>query len=270
MSPSRHRSFCFTLNNYDHADDFGARLIARTAKYAIIGKEIGESGTPHLQGYVSLPNPVSFDKIKKSIPRAHIEVAKGSDTDNQIYCKKSGDYQEWGTPSIGQGNRSDIKNLAQQIRNHELTLEDIMFDYPELYFKYSRAIERMIVAAYPHRTTPPHVEWIWGDAGVGKTRYCVEKHPDSWYPKDNTPWWDNYEQQEAIIIDDYDSKDSIPYRTFLRILDRYSYQGQVKGGYVKINSPFIYITSEFPPDHFWEGNTLAQVLRRLASVRHIK
>jgi len=268
MAPSRHRSFCFTINNPDHSDLFGARLLARAAKYAIIGKETGANGTPHLQGYISLNHPCSFERMKKALPRAHIETSSGSDLQNQKYCSKEGDFEEWGEPSEGQGSRVDLHEIAGLIRAKLVTLEGIMFDYPEIYFRYSTAIGRMMAAAMPPRETAPTVSWIWGKAGVGKTRYCVEKHPTH-YIKDNTMWWDNYTQQDAIIIDDYDT-DSIPYRTFLRILDRYKYQGQVKGGYVNVNSPFIYITSEFPPDYFWEGNALAQVLRRIAIVQELK
>lgn len=80
-------------------------------------------------------------------------------------------------------------------------------------------------------------------------------------------WWDGYEQQEAIIIDDFDGK--WPYRDLLRLLDRYPYQGQYKGGYVKINSPYIYITCEYSPSFFWRGNEFAQIHRRLSEIKHL-
>lgn len=172
-----------------------------------------------------------------------------------------------GTPADGQGCRNDLKTIAQKIKNQEITLDDLMFEYPLEYVKYSRSFEKMFNAIQKPRDTPPQVHWRWGSAGTGKTRYAVENH-SSHYIKDNTPWWDGYKQQEAIIIDDFGN--DIPYRTLLRILDRYVYQGQVKGGYVQVNSPYIYITCEYPPDFFWDGNELAQVARRLTSVQEIK
>lgn len=110
-------------------------------------------------------------------------------------------------------------------------------------------------------------------------RQPVEKHK-TYYIKDGTQWWDEYEQQEAIIIDDFDGK--WPFRDLLRLLDRYPYQGQFKGGYVPINSPFIYITCEHPPDWFWgpmakapltgdrSANELAQMLRRIDEIVHVE
>jgi len=264
---SRHRSWCITLNNFTSSDKFSMDMLFKRCKFGVVADEVGENGTPHLQGYVSLNSPLSLIAIKKYLPRAHFIVANGSDEENLIYCTKDGkNIKQVGVPSVGQGSRTDIKELAQKIKDGEITLEECMFEYPELYVRYSRSLEKMFNAVMLPRDTPPEVYWRYGLAGTGKTRYCIEKHP-SHYVKDGTPWWDNYNQQDAIIIDDFDN--SIPYRTLLRILDRYVYQGQVKGSYVQINSPFIYITCEHPPQHYWQGNELEQVLRRLTSVQEI-
>ena len=49
-----------------------------------------------------------------------------------------------GEPSVGQGSRTDIKELTQKIRDGEITMEDCMFDYPELYVRYSRSFEKCL------------------------------------------------------------------------------------------------------------------------------
>ena len=264
---SRHRSWCFTINNFTAADWFSVKYLFKGAKFAICGEEVGDKGTPHLQGYVNLSTALSMSVLKKTLPRAHLQVAMGNDKQNLEYCSKQGvNLFQIGEPSVGQGARTDITELSKKIRDGEITLEECMFDYPELYVKYSRSLEKMFNAVMKPRDKLPEVFWRYGLAGTGKTRYCIEKHP-SHYVKDGTPWWDNYTQQEAIIIDDFDN--SIPYRTLLRILDRYVYQGQVKGSYVQINSPFIYITCEHPPEYYWQGNELQQVMRRITSVQEI-
>lgn len=233
----------------------------------IVGKEIAPTTkTPHYQGYVRLKNAMTFHTLQKFLTRARICVAGGNDFQNQKYCSEDGNLLfEYGEPTE-QGKRNDIRDLAQLIKSNQVSQVDVMFDYPELYMKYSRSIEKMFNAMLKPRDTVPQVHWRWGLAGTGKTRYCIETHP-SHYVKDGTMWWDGYQQQEAIIIDDFDN--AIPYRTLLRMLDRYVYQGQVKGGYVQINSPYIYITCEHPPRYYWSGNELAQVMRRLTSVEEI-
>jgi predicted nucleic acid-binding Zn ribbon protein len=261
---TKHRSYVFTINNFTNTDWFGVKQLVPKSHYLVCGEEIAPTtGTPHLQGYVRLVDAISFSKMATLLPRASIQVAKGTDFQNQEYCSKEcTNVLESGTPSQ-QGERNDIKNLAKAIKAEKLTIDEVMFDYADLYIKYSRSLEKMCAAVAEPRTDKPTVVWIWGLAGTGKTRYVNKKHKDL-YGKDNTMWWDGYKQQEAIIIDDFDN--TIPYRTLLRILDRYTYQGQIKGGYTQINSPFIYITCEFPPEHYWSENELKQVTRRLTSV----
>lgn len=264
----RNRNWTITINNYTQSDIFAIKQLFKLGAYAICGKEIGESGTPHLQAYIRLNEALELKTMKKHLPKAHLEVANGNDHHNQTYCSKDGDFFEVGTPSE-QGKRNDITELAQKIKNNEITLEEIMFDYPILYMKYSRSIEKMCNAVLVPRSEAPAVYWRWGLAGTGKTRWVIQKHGEkNVYIKDGTSWWDGYTQQDVILIDDFDN--NIPYRTLLRILDRYRYQGQVKGGYVNINSPYIFITCEYPPEHYWSGNELEQVTRRLTSVQEIK
>jgi len=266
---SRHRCWCFTINNFTASDWFAVRYLFKKANYGICGEEVGEKGTPHLQGYIHLDNALSLSAMRKQLTRSHLTVAHGSDEDNQRYCSKENkNIYEVGEISIGQGSRTDIKEIADRIKNKDITLEEIMWEFPLEYSKYHRAFKDMFNATYKPRQTPPEVYWRWGPAGTGKTRWVIQKHGAKHvYIKDGTSWWDGYKQQDVILIDDFDNQ--IPYRTLLRIIDRYHEQGQVKGGYVSINSPFIFITCEFPPEHYWSGNELAQIKRRLTSVERI-
>lgn len=268
---ARSNAWCFTINNPLASDMFAVRNLAHTAGYIIAGAEVGEKGTPHIQGYVRFNSGHgrTMATMKKTLIRAHLLVANGSDMENKIYCSKGGDVLiEQGTPSE-QGKRNDIKELAHKIKNREITLLECMFEYPDIWMRYSRSIEKMYASILPMRDSQPEVHWRWGKAGTGKTKYVIDKFDrEEIYIKDGTSWWDNYKQQKCILIDDFDN--GIPYRTLLRILDRNHEQGQIKGGYVYINSPYIYITCEHPPDYYWHGNEYDQVFRRLTSVEEIK
>lgn len=75
----------------------------------IVGKEVGESGTPHLQGYAMFANPVRFSHLKSSWPRAHLERAKGNAKQNYVYCSKDGDFESHGfTPSETELEKEDL------------------------------------------------------------------------------------------------------------------------------------------------------------------
>lgn len=92
--PSSMRRCCFTLNNYNNTSTSSMIGLLNSKKYLfIIGKEVGESGTPHLQGYIEFGKPVNFRTIQRLIPGAHIEKAKGDRTSNIKYCSKDGDFE---------------------------------------------------------------------------------------------------------------------------------------------------------------------------------
>ena len=57
----------------------------------VVGVEVGEKGTPHLQGYVRLTKNTRFNAVKKLIGmKAHIEMARGTELENDEYCRKDG------------------------------------------------------------------------------------------------------------------------------------------------------------------------------------
>ena len=87
----RSRTWCFTLNNptpeekkYIKENDL------KEFSYIIVGEEVGEQGTPHLQGYIEFENQRTFKAVKKLLPRCHIEKAKGTGKQNRDYCSKEG------------------------------------------------------------------------------------------------------------------------------------------------------------------------------------
>jgi hypothetical protein len=83
------RKFCFTLNNYNDADIL---LFTQHSdiKYCMFGYEVGEHGTPHLQGWFWLKTQKRFGYIKTNIhPTMHVEVMKGTISHNIDYCSKS-------------------------------------------------------------------------------------------------------------------------------------------------------------------------------------
>jgi len=202
--------------------------------------------------------------LKKVLARAHMEIRRGSPAEAEKYCKKDGQWVEFGTP-LKQGERSDLTEVAAMVRDGA-SLAEIDAVAPGLAVQYHRGLEAMRLRQMKDRTEAPQVVWLWGLTGTGKTRTAVEGAA-SFYMKDGTKWWDGYEQQERIVIDDFDG--AWPFRDLLRLLDRYPYQGQYKGGYVKINSSMIYITCEFPPSHWWDGSKLAQIERRLTTVTEV-
>lgn len=232
-------------------------------RYLVNGREVGESGTEHIQGYIEFDHPQRLAGLKKILERAHWEQRKGTPKQASLYCKKDGQWEERGELPK-QGARSDLAKVAEQVRDG-VSLRTVAETDPGTYVRYYRGLQNLKDIQSEHRTEPPIVTWLWGRTGSGKTRMATSGA--DFYMKDGTKWWDGYTQQKTIVIDDFDGQ--WPFRDLLRLLDRYPYQGQTKGGYVKINSPEIYITCEFEPKHFWTTNELAQILRRISKVLYL-
>lgn len=95
----RSRGWCFTLNNY--TDEHLSNVDSVECQYIIYGREVGESGTPHLQGYIHFPNARFLSSLRKLIPGAHLTPANGSPEQNIAYCSKEGNVTERGTRPLG-------------------------------------------------------------------------------------------------------------------------------------------------------------------------
>ncbi len=86
----RHRSYCFTWNNYTvgNIDTLAQSFLNIGAKKYIYQEKIGEeNNTPHLQGVVCFKNPVWFGTMKRIDSRIHWEACKDLKASIK-YCSK--------------------------------------------------------------------------------------------------------------------------------------------------------------------------------------
>jgi hypothetical protein len=66
--------------------------------YLIIGFEVGDQGTPHLQCYAQLKKRLRFGQVKQIFGRRiHLDRCRGSPAANYAYCSKDGSFEEYGT-----------------------------------------------------------------------------------------------------------------------------------------------------------------------------
>lgn len=90
MSAAKH--WTFTVNNYTPEVFAYVTTPRPSIKYLIVGKEVGASGTPHLQGYAILSVKKTRAQAKLAIVgpgnHAHLENAKGNAKHNINYVSK--------------------------------------------------------------------------------------------------------------------------------------------------------------------------------------
>jgi len=87
------------------------------------------------------------------------------------------------------------------------------------------------------------VYWLYGQSGVGKSRFAWEVAPTAYAKDPSTEWWDGYALQRVVIIDDYRANAKLNFSYLLRLFDRYPMMIQMKGGSFHFSSRVIFLTT---------------------------
>jgi len=154
MAPPQSLRWCFTLNNFtpDERDALVALIQTDAVKYGVLGYETGESGTPHIQGFVIFGTRKRLTSAKQLLgQRCHLEVARGTSEQAATYCKKDGDYVEHGDlPGPEQGKRNDWAELRDYIKQAATrpTLGELWEQFPSLVGRYRSSVVHAIDELY--------------------------------------------------------------------------------------------------------------------------
>lgn len=235
ISPSKR--WCFTINNYEN--ETMAQLVqefeAGGYNY-IIGKEVGELGTPHLQGYIESGKKFRpLEKFKKF--KGHWKKCKGNREQNVTYCSKDGDY---------------LTNLPIPRKLDRMCKADL------------RADQLQIASLF---TEPEHkfgrsIFWYWESFGNwGKTvlaTYMVDqlgaimvggKAADAAYAVQQ--YIDKNGTGPDIVIMDVPrtrSAEYISYESIENIKNGIFFSGKYEGGMVRFNRPHFIVFANEPPE----------------------
>ena len=287
MESTRSRSWCFTINNY--TPDDAARLEAFKSKFIIYAPEVGESGTPHLQGYVETDNAMTLSAMKKKLhPTAHFEPAKGTAQENISYIQGPYDNGHGKTKPINpdvvscgepknQGKRSDLNQLKNEIVSGK-KVDEIVMETPMLYHQYGRTLHKIedIHKRTVFRTFTTLGEWHYGPTGTGKSEYAFNGFdPATHYVwKYDHGWQDSYSQQDTVIIDEF--RGQIPMSELLTMIDKHPNHEVRRRGRETLYfvSKKVIITSSLHPKDVYTNlaaeDKLDQLLRRIEIIEHKK
>lgn len=254
MSRSQAKCWCFTLNNPTEDEWLDEDLCT----YMIVGNEVGEEGTPHFQGYCMFKKRYQLSALKKLLPRAHWEVAKGSPYQNFEYCSKDGDFKEAGVRPVAPKKNNKEKDTTYSEAIEAATVQEgiqiIKAKRPRDFCLHGESIERNLKKAkkapFEHIYTKFHLQpfpldkslLLYGDSNTGKTHFAcshfknplVVSHIDTL--KTLSP--DN----DGIVFDDMSFKHWPP-EAVIHLLDQeFSREINVRYGtcHVPANTPKIF------------------------------
>jgi len=73
-------------------------------------------------------------------------------------------------------------------------------------------------------------EWWYGNTGSGKSRLAWEQYGTICYQKMLNKWWDGYDAQPIVIIEEWSPKNEVTASALKIWADRYPFTAQIKGG----------------------------------------
>ena len=236
ISPSKR--WCFTLNNYTSEDiEKISSIVLELCNIAIIGEEVGEQGTPHLQGYIEFKTKSRAMSVFSMYRNIHWEKAKASRVVNFQYCSK------------------DAK-VALQI-GFKLPREVRILKYEQL-FSWQKDILDIIGTEADDRS----IYWYWSAKGcVGKTTFCkylTVKHGAICLHGKGADVRNGVVSYKEANGDTPDivlfpiprsfNTEYLSYEALENIKDMYFYSGKYEGGMICGNPPHLIVFANEPPE----------------------
>jgi len=260
MESKQAKHACFTINNYTEECTKACKEYFESGKcnYMVLGFEVGESGTTHIQGYLQWPKVTRWATLAKAW-KAHFESARGTGTQASDYCKKEKNFIEFGELRDTAGGRvggemekARWADIRARVAEGASTIE-IVEDHPDLlanftnidkhFRNYQRALKRPLPTCegfipnpwgilMPLKQEKQRHYWVFSTCpNVGKTTMFLEplreKFRCSWYNK-----LENFQvishDSQFILIDEY-STAHLKVTQLNEMCDG-NYQYPVKGG----------------------------------------
>lgn len=246
---TKSRGWCWTINNPTLDDEWQVEALKLSTTYTVYGKETGESGTFHWQGFSRFQHPITMSRAKQLLSRAHWEPQRGTIQQAADYCKKDGDFIEHGElpKTAAQTRREMWKNVIDWSESGEL--ERIRDEFPHVYFLHFKRIQQLRERRMGIMPGALSNEWWFGPTGSGKSRRLWELYPDH-FPKSLNKWWDGYADEPVVAMEEMDPDHGQYLGHFVKIwADRYPFSPETKGGHLKkIRPTKVIILSNYSID----------------------
>lgn len=178
------KTWHLTINNYTDADVQWCHNISDDVNRITVSAEIGESGTPHLQGRITFRTAKRLSALKKLHATAHWSIEMCADS--ALYCMKKESNLIINITNSKQGERTDLQKAVDSVAAGA-TIRDMYLQHPATMVRYSRGIKELHSQLNPISCTSrfslnqfkwtPITDWstshlIVGPAGCGKTEFA--------------------------------------------------------------------------------------------------
>lgn len=238
------KNWLCTLNNPNEQ----LRFDDTTVRFAVWQLERGESGTDHFQLYIEFHRNCRLKACKGAIGgNPHCEARRGSQSQAIEYCTKQdtridGPWQ-FGTPSVGQGHRSDLDEVGRRAANGE-SLVSLAAEVPATVLRNYRGLKWLQEASYVPVWRDVRCFYLYGPPGTGKTSlvYDTFGYDHVYSLASQTPIWaDAYSGQGCLLVDEY--QNGIERARLNELLDGHPLRLPIKGGFTNARYDCVCIVS---------------------------
>lgn len=177
------------------------------------------------------------------------------------YCTKDGDFTTNISEKLHRKQKAKVgyNTLVTKTVVDAIKTGIISYHHAKTYEHARRLCT--LSSTYNHNTT--RGLWFYGPSGTGKSRAARESVLISGtrYVKSQNKWWDNYNGEPIVILDDLDT-DMLGHH--LKIwADRYHCTGEVKGSAVNLTHRQFIVTSNLSIDELFRKSEHAHLLEPL-------
>jgi len=254
----RARNWLLTLNNPDKKlEDIH---ILTGAVYTCGQLEKGKEGTVHLQFFQNFKNATNLGFYKKFDKRIHAEpVIVNNGAHNYVMkddTRLEGPW-EYGTKPVQRNNKTDWEDVFSKAKLGQF--DSIPADIKVKYYGSLKKIEKDHLIVIDNEDL--RGVWIYGPAGYGKSRMARELYPKH-YPKLCNKWWDGYQGQDNVIMDDIGLDHKCLGQQLKIWADRYGCILENKGGAMTSSYKHFVVTSQYSIDQIWDDEETRAALKR--------
>ena len=165
--PNGASHYAITVNNYTEQCVPHLQSLVESSRllYVVVGKEVGASGTPHLQGHLQFIKRVTLKQAIKALDpvKGHLTVAR--DIRESIeYCKKDGSFTEFGTPpevSSKQGKRNDLEAFKNAVKSGVTDLKRLREEHSLVLSRHRRFATEYVIDHTPKLRIEDHLLRPW-------------------------------------------------------------------------------------------------------------
>lgn len=252
----------FTWNHPEHPSD-KEWLCSLPFRYLRFQYEEGKQGTPHYQGVLCTKSQTTLSALKRSSCIPHLEACLNINA-AKAYCGKPEGRLD-GPWTVGEGpahggkrKRSDLVKLKEIL--------DAGGSINDCYQAHFTSAIRNYRGLYDYKKVSQSCSRSWqtvlyvytGDAGAGKTQAAIEEARvwggGTYFLNleggmSNKVWWDGYDGQENVIIDEF--RCQMMLQDFNKLVDSSPYQVPVKGGMVSMLAKRVWILSNWGTENWY-------------------